>query len=364
MKKITIILIIAISIVSCKDKVKEAETEIRKEYLTNCDSHFRDVARSFYFYYYANPSNYWYKEGTQASEIIDDNFQQGIKCLNELTDIIDNIEPSDRELSSSINTLKQAIEKSKKTLMKAGKLNNDMSLYGGLNAFMMFGNILGSNIDNSEFEKFPKELLQPFEDLQQKIYANNYAFTYLVTSRESEIADLMKLSNEKRIELREKTKVLISEMLKVKYNYTDTICRNEMITSIIEMINTNCPVSKVSTKSEETTPINVKNETTEAEETKEPEDSEIFTVYSSHTTKGTFDIIECSDDYCYFTMFGESNDTITFIVLGSNSRQIMDSYYQKARGTKILVDWQVVTYDNFLGGPDDKIKIIKNIRDI
>ncbi len=88
------------------DPVVDAKTEIDTLFLSEFKNDISFIVSSMHFYRYCEPTNYWYREGTTISEVMDDNFERGISGLKKLRARLSQIQTNDQLLISRISSLK------------------------------------------------------------------------------------------------------------------------------------------------------------------------------------------------------------------------------------------------------------------
>jgi len=210
---------------------------------------FHYFASSAIFLYYGVPSNYWYPEETTFREIMKDKCETGILGLKKLSKVINAIYTDDEVIKLYINRLNFVIDSTKQSLIEGKRtLENAERLYGSiLSGYFDLAMMMSSQKDikdaDSKASKLPKGVLTAFDTLLNSL--KEYSFQNIPTKLnkfESQIISNYNLNINQNQELREFFKRLIRSKINQYYNSSDTLCRNEMISKLIDIYDQNYPI--------------------------------------------------------------------------------------------------------------------------
>jgi len=228
-------------IYGCTSDVEKINKEIDTQFDTQLSITLKPVVATMSFYYYANPENYWYPDGTTTKEILNDEFKTGYKNLSKLDNVISQIQTDNSKLISSIDTLHFRIEKAQKGIRKAQKSLEQVNsifgfgLIGGINTMYDFGGLLSSNNeDEVETMQMPKEVKEAFENLTEIIFQSGREFFNKTYEFEINLIGTKKITDAQILEVRSYLKQTINTKVKQYYTDKDTTARNEATKKLVE----------------------------------------------------------------------------------------------------------------------------------
>jgi len=242
MKNIRIIVSLAfLFIYGCTSDVERINKEIDKQFDNQLSVTLKPVVATMSFYYYANPENYWYPDGTTTKEILNDEFKTGYKNLSKLDNVIGEIQTDNSKLISAIDTLHFKILKAQKDIRKAQKTLEQVNsifgfgLFGGMNTLYDFGALSNSNNeDEVETMQIPKEVKDAFENLNEVIFQSGREFFKKTYEFEINLIGTKEITDAQILEVRSYLKQAINTKVKQYYTDNDTVARNEAIKNLVE----------------------------------------------------------------------------------------------------------------------------------
>lgn len=228
-------------IYGCTSDVEKINKEIDTQFDTELSITLKPVVATMSFYYYANPENYWYPDGTTTKEILNDEFKTGYRNLSKLDNDISQIQTDNYKLISSIDTLHFRIEKAKKDIRKAQKSLEQVNsifgfgLIGGMNTIYDLGGLLSTNNeDEVETMKMPKEVKEAFENLNENIFQLGREFFNKTYEFEINLIGTKKITDAQILEVRSHLKQTINTKVKQYYTDRDTTARNEATKKLVD----------------------------------------------------------------------------------------------------------------------------------
>jgi hypothetical protein len=248
--------IVLFVIFGCKSPSEKASIIITNEIDTAIGGNIKTISKTLYFYYYGNPSNYWYDEVYGYSDILKDRFEYGTNQLNSLDNqlnfIVNSVDVNSLGgdgIHASAGKLHKEIKKTKKEIHKKVTAIDmaEYSIFGGASGLMAFSNMMVGPEEQERMDmeaaKIPNNIeegIYEFHDCISTIYAMD--FFPVFKNFENRVNSSVKSQTKDKIVIREIFTTKIKSILLNNYDYIDTTYRTKMINDLIKEYENFAPI--------------------------------------------------------------------------------------------------------------------------